>query len=282
MGSCAQVEACVRACGSGETMCRSKCYDASGPGAQLQQGLESCRAIHCAKECLPAPWECLGRVKWPYPSLKPKAIAVKTTAVCASCGAGGGHAPLAGATVRVCSLADPKCGLPLAGSVTDNSGAATLRVDTSLFPPPLAVFLEYKKAGYLDTLADLNMPPLGSDVDIGSMPLLDPKVNVGALASMLSTKYDPTRAHVAMKVVDCNGQPATKSVVVTWLDRDDQTATTPYFAFTGAAHAINLPINAAGITRIVTRVAESNQLVATSNVVVRPGADSFASAAPTP
>jgi hypothetical protein len=263
-------------------MCRFNCYAASGPAAQLQQGVESCRAAHCAKECLPAPWACLGRVKWPYPSLKPKTITIKTTAVCASCGAGGGYAPLAGTTVRLCSLADPKCSLPVARSITDDSGAATLKVDTSLYPPPLAVFLEYKKAGYLDTLAHLNMPPLGGDLDMGSMPLLDPKVNAGAFASMLGTKYDPTRAHIGVKVTDCNGQPATKNVVVTWLDRDEQTATTPYFAYTGAAHAINLPINAAGITRIVTRVTETNQLVATTNVVVRPGAASVVGAAPTP
>jgi hypothetical protein len=187
-----------------------------------------------------------------------------------------------GATVRLCSVADPKCGLPLAAGISDDSGAVTLKVDTSVHGYPLAVFVEYKKAGYLDTLFHLNTPPLGADVDIGSMSLLDPKVNVGAFASMLGTRYDPMRAHTGVRAYDCNGQLATKDVVVTWLDRDDQTATTPYFNYTGAAHAINLPINTAGITRVVTRLAATNQLVATTNLVVRPGAASFVNPVPAP
>ena len=114
------------------------------------------------------------------------------------------------------------------------------------------------------------------------MSLLDPKVNVAGFASMLGTKYDPTRGHVGVKATDCNGQPATKNVVITWLDRDDQTAATPYFIYSGAAHAINLPINAAGLTRITARVAGTNQLLSTTSIVVRPGSGSFASATPTP
>ncbi len=278
---CAQIEACIRACGSGDTLCRFKCSAGNGAAAPLQQGLESCRATHCAKECLPAPWACLGQVKWQYPSLRAQTITIKTTAVCASCGPGGGHAPLAGTIVRLCSLADPKCDLPLAGSTADGSGAVILKVDTSLYPPPLAAYLEYRKAGYLDTLAHLNMPPIWGDQDLGPMVLLDPKVNVAAFASMLGTTYDPSRAVMGVFPVDCNGQPATKTVTVTWLDRDDRTASTPYFAYTGGAHAVNLPINAAGITRIVTRVAETNQLVSATNAVVRAGAASFVGPSPT-
>jgi hypothetical protein len=279
---CAPLEACIRACGSGDTMCRSRCYAAAGPVADFQQGLESCRAAHCAKECLPGPWECLGRVKWRYPSLMPKTIGIKTTAVCLSCGAGGGQAPLPGVTVRLCSLADPKCGLPLAESITDDRGAAILRVDTSLYPPPLAAFVEHKKGGYMDTLAHVNMPPIGGDLDIGRTKLLDPKVNAAPSAAMLGTKLDPTRAIVDVLAIDCNGQPAPKNVVVTWLDRDGQTATTPYFVYSKSTHAINVPVNDAGVVRIVVRVAETNQLVTTANIVVRPGALSLVNAAPAP
>ena len=46
----------------------------------------------------------------------------------------------------------------LAGGTTDDSGAVSLKVDAARYPPPLAVFLEAKKAGYLDTLAHLSMP----------------------------------------------------------------------------------------------------------------------------
>lgn len=279
---CAPLEACVRACGSGDATCRSRCYAAAGPVADFQQGLESCRAAHCAKQCLPGPWECLGRVTWRYPSLRPKTIAIKTKAVCVACGAGGGQAPLPGATVRLCSLADPKCRLPLAESITDADGGAILRVDTSLHPTPLAAFIEHKKSGYLDTLAHVNVPPIGGDLDIGLTKLLDPKVNAAPGAAMLGTKFDPMRATVDVLALDCNGQPAPKDVVVTWLDRDDQTATTPYFVYSKSAHAINVPVNDAGLVRIVTRVAETNQLVTTANVVVRPGALSLVSVAPAP
>jgi len=279
---CVALEACLRACESGDAMCRSRCHAAAGPVADFQEGLESCRAAHCAKQCLPGPWECLGRVKWRYPSLKPKTIAIKTRAVCLACGAGGGHAPVPGVTVRLCSLADPKCGVPLAESITDDGGAAILRVDTSLYPPPLAAFVEHKKGGFMDSLVHVSVPPIGGDLDIGQTKMLDPQVNAAPGASMLGTKYDPTRATVDVLALDCNGQPAPKGVVVTWLDRDGQTATTPYFVYSKSAHAVNLPVNDAGIVRVVVRVAETNQLVTTANVVVRPGALSLVDAAPAP
>lgn|GEM_PF-1760402 len=279
---CGALEACLRACESGEATCRSRCYAAAGPVADFHEGLESCRAAHCANQCLPGPWECVGRVKWRYPGLRPKTIAIKTSAVCLACGAGGGHAPLPGTTVRLCSLADPKCGAPLAESITDDHGEAILRVDTSLYPPPLSVFVEHKKDGFMDTLVHLNVPPIATDVDIGPTKLLDPKVNAAPGASMLGATFDPTRATVDVLALDCNGQPAPRSVVVTWLDRDGQTASTPYFVYSKSAHAVNLPINDAGVVRVAVRVAETNQLVTTANIVVRPAALSLLNAAPAP
>jgi serine/threonine-protein kinase len=279
---CAPLEACVRACGSGDSMCRASCYAGNGTISRLQEGVESCRADHCAKECLPPQWQCLGRVKWQLPAVKARTIVIKTTVISGSRGGGVGHTPLAGATVRICSIADPKCDLPLAAGTADGNGAVSLNVDTSLYPPPLAVFLEAKKDGYVDTLLQLNMPPVSGDLDVGHTTLLDPKVNVGGYASMLGTTYDPARGHVQVDPIDCNGQHATKQIAVTWLDRDDRTATTPFFVYSGAAGAINLPINAAGVTRIAVRVAETNQLIATTSVVVRPNALTWVSLAPTP
>ncbi len=279
---CPELETCVRACASGDVECRGKCYSARAAVAQSQRGVETCRASHCTNECLPGPWECLGRVQWPFPRLTPRTITIKTTATCASCGAGGGQAPLPGTSVRLCSLADPGCDLPLAASTADASGAVTLNVDTTLYPPPLAVFLEYKKDGYLDSLANLATPPISLDLDLGPIPLLHPKVNVAGFASMLGTTYDPARAHIMMRPFDCNGQPAADKVAVTWLDRDDLTASTPYFAYLGTAGAINLPINAARLTRVAVRVTETNQLVAMTSVVVRPGAVTFMGPVPAP
>ena len=279
---CAPLEACVRACVSGDAVCRATCYAAKGPLAQAQQGVESCRATHCAKECLPPQWVCLGRVKWQFPSLTPPTITIKTAATCASCGAGGGAAPLPGATVRACSIADPKCDLPLAASIADDRGAVTLKVDTSLYPPPLAIFLEYRKDGFLDTLFQLNTPPVSGDLEVGAVTLMDTKQNAAGFAHMLGATYDPARAFLGTRPLDCNGQLATKKIAVTWPDRDDRTASTPYFPYVDSAAAINLPVNTASLARIVARVAETNQLIATTSVVVRPGAATYVPLAPTP
>jgi hypothetical protein len=279
---CPQVERCVRGCASGDAVCRDKCYSAKGLVAQFQQSVETCRAQHCAAECLPGPWACLGKVKWRFSSVTPPSIVIKTTVACVSCGPAGAPAPLAGTTVRVCSLAERNCDFPLASGVADGNGAVTLSVDTSLHPPPLAVFLDYRKDGFADTLLQLDTPPVTGDLDVGRTFLNDPKVNLASGAASLGTTYDPTRGQVGVIPTDCNGQPATKKIALTWLDRDDHTTAQAYSAYGGEALATNLPLNKAGITRMVARVAETGQLVATNNVVVRPGAVTFLWAAPTP
>jgi Protein kinase domain len=279
---CPGVEACERGCASGDAACRESCLSGKGSAAQLQQGVETCRATHCADECLPGPWECLKKVEWHFPSVPPRTIAIKTTTTCASCGLGGGPAPLAGTSVRVCSLADPNCELPLASGTSDPIGVVSLSIDTAIYRPPLSVFLEYRKEGYREVLVHLNTPPLSGDLDLGRMDLLDPQVNVAAAASMFGTPVDPTRAWASVVPTDCNGLPATKKLTLTWLDRDDQTVTIPYFAYTGDTSAMNLPINGAGLTRIIARVTETNQLVAKTHLVVRPGVDSITQLVPTP
>ncbi len=279
---CPAVEACERGCASGDAACRASCLSGKGSVAQIQHGVESCRAEHCADECLPGPWECLKKVAWHFPSVPPKTIVIKTTTSCASCGLGGGPAPLAGVSVRVCSLADPDCELPLSSGTSDASGAVSSNIDTAIYPPPLSVFLEYRKEGYREVLVHLNTPPISSDLDVGRMDLLDPQVNIASAASMFGTPVDPTRAWASVVPTDCNGLPATKKLTLTWLDRDNQTVTIPYFAYTGDTSAMNLPINGAALTRIVARLSETNQLVATTHLVVRPGVDSITQLVPTP
>jgi Protein kinase domain len=279
---CPAVEACERGCASGDAACRATCSSGKGAAAQLQRGVQSCRAEHCVDECLPGPWECLKNVAWHFPSVPPRTIVIKSTTTCASCGLGGGPAPLAGVSVRVCSLADPGCELPLASSTSDLTGAVSASIDTALYPPPLSVYLEYRKQGYREVLVHLNTPPLSGDIDLGRMDLLDPQVNVAPADSTFGTTDDPTRAGASVLPMDCNGLPAAKKLTLTWLDRDDQTLTSAYFAYTGDASAMNLPINGAALTRLVARVTETNQLVATTHLVVRPGVDSITRLVPTP
>jgi serine/threonine-protein kinase len=279
---CPQLEGCIRTCSSGDAVCRARCYATNAAIAQLQRGVETCRAEHCAAECFPPRWECLGRVAWQYPRLQPRAITIKATAVCASCAPGNGRAPLAGTRVRVCSVADPNCALPFASCIADDGGSVTLNIDTSVYPPPLSVFLELRKEGYLDTLEPISFPPISGDLDVGPQVLLEPRVNVDGAATMLGTTYDPSRAFVHILPLDCTGQVATKAVAVDWLDRDARTSTTDYFGYGRSAMAINVPVNSAHLTRIVARVADTKQLVLATGVVVRAGAVTRAVLSPPP
>jgi hypothetical protein len=208
--------------------------------------------------------------------------------MCAHCGIGGfpiaggpGGSPVAGATVRVCSLADPKCLRPLARRETDDSGAATLGIDTSSYPPPLAVFFEYRKAGYEDVLVQLGQPVSG-DVDLGRIILVDMKAEQEPTVANLGTTYDPKRATVDAYISDCNGRPAAKEVSLTWLDRDGATVTRDHFPYTGAAIAVNVPVNDAGITRVVGRDPKTARLIFTVHAVVRAGANTELRLAPAP
>jgi hypothetical protein len=221
-------------------------------------------------------------VTWQYPRLRAQAITIKATAVCASCGPGNGRAPLAATRVRLCLVTDPNCALPFASSVADDSGAVSVSIDTSVNPPPLSVFLELRKEGYLDSLVPLNFPPVSGDLDLGPQVLVQARANVSGAAAMLGTTYDPSRGAVHIRPLDCNGQVATQEVAVTWLDRDARTSTIDYFSYTRSAMALNLPINSAHLTRIVARVAGTNQLVVATGVVVRAGAVTHAEFSPAP
>jgi serine/threonine-protein kinase len=236
-----------------------------------------------SQEALPAPWACLGHVKGYSPGPIPPKIVVKTKAICWGCGTGGGHAPLPGTRVRVCSVADPRCALPLAHGTTDDSGEVTLNIDTSLYPPPLSVFLEYKRDGYLDLLVQASSTsPLSADIDLNNIPLDDQTSQIAPTALRFGTTYDPTRAYLDVRPLDCNGQVATKQATVTWLDRDDRTVAVPYFVYSRGATAVNLPINAASVTRVVARVTETNQLIGLATAVIRPRAVTYLELAPTP
>ena len=91
-----------------------------------------------------------------------------------------------------------------------------------------------------------------------------------------------TRAMVDVMPSDCNGRLATKEVALTWLDQDAKTIVRPYFSYSGGAIAVNLPVNAAGVTRIVARVADTHQLIGTASVAVRPRAETVVFLAPSP
>jgi hypothetical protein len=279
--NCAALEACIRGCATGDAVCRRQCYGATPALRGIHQDLELCRASSCGAECGPGPWACLGNVKWSSRSsigIAP-AITIKT-AVDDDMGT-----PISGATVRVCSMADPRCLLPLATGTTDSAGETALVVDTYQHVPPLAVFLEYHKQGFQDLLMHYNTPPL-----IQTPPLTPAggRLNFDGVAVKLQTDghwsddqtgttYDPTRAQVLLVLFDCNGV-WTEGVAVTWLDRDEQTKTLEI-----GSGVVNLPVNpATGITRVLLTEPASGRLVGTANLVVRPDTLSFSALVPTP
>jgi hypothetical protein len=153
-----------------------------------------------------------------------------------------------------------------------------MSIDTSLYRPPLSIFLEFKKAGYADTLVQLSAPPVSADIDVGRVIVFDPKID----RPPPSQNVDWTRAAIGLYATDCNGQSATRTSSLTWLDADDTTITIPHFFLSGGAMVLNLPINAARVTRVVARVAQTNQLIATASVVVRPGAHTWVRLPPAP
>jgi hypothetical protein len=117
---------------------------------------------------------------------------------------------------------------------------------------------------------------------VGQVVLWDQMANLETTVANLGARYVPARANLGVSVNDCNGQPAIKKTALTWLDRDGATLTQDYFPFSASARALNFPVNAAGITRIVARVAETNQLIATANVVVRPNTCTGVTLTPAP
>jgi hypothetical protein len=289
---CPKLEACVRACAAGDAVCRAGCYAGPGTPSQTQQVLEDCRATYCADACSSGPWECLGQVTWSRQSSTgstPQNMTINTAVDDES------NIPISGATVRVCSLVDPMCLVPLTSGQTDDTGVAALVVDTAKYVPPLALFLDYHKEGFQDLLVLFNTPPLvqapffvtsgRSDFDGVAIAL---HADGHWSDASTGTTYDPTRAQVLVLVRDCNDLPAGNSqplrglLTVTWPDRDAQTRTA-VDAANGSALAVNLPVNpAAGITRVVVFEAASLRFIGTASLAVRPNTLTVTSLVPTP
>jgi hypothetical protein len=289
---CRALEACVRACGSGDAVCRAAC-DGTGSVALLQKLVEDCRATYCADACRSGPWECLGHVTW---SRRGSTDPSSRTMIISTAVDDENRGPISGATVRLCSLVDPMCLLPLAEGQTGDAGVATLVLDTSTHVPPLSVFLDYHKDGLQDLVVLFNTPPL---VEAPPVFALGGRPGFDGVAVVLhadghwsdlgtGTTHDPTRAQALVFVRDCNNEPAGRDqelrgvLVVTWLDRDGQTSTTMDLA-NGSALAANLPVDpSAGITRVVAWEASSQRFIGTANLVVRSDTLTITSLAPTP
>jgi len=191
--------------------------------------------------------------------------------------------------VRACSLSDPKCDIPLAVSSTGGDGTATVSVSTLVNGfqlTKLALYLELHKDGWLDTLLQLDTPPVAYDVDVGSVTM-DQRADIDAVGAAVGISYDPERAVAKVEVRDCWLRP-TADVALTWTDSDDRTAVhTSATPDPWNAVAVNLPVTLiqAGITdsgatpassRVTALQKSTMQFVAHTNLVVRAGAVTLA------
>ena len=203
---------------------------------------------------------------------------------------------LSGVTVRVCSVVDPGCLVPLTEGQTDAAGVATLVLDTGRHVPPLSAFLDYHKDGLQDLVVLFNTPPLVQAPPVfalGGRPGFDGVAVVlhadGHWSDVSTgTTHDPTRAQVLLFLRDCNNelarndQPLRGVLVVTWPDRDGQTSTTIDHVH-GSALAVNLPVTpGAEITRAVAWESSSHRFIGTASFVVRPDTLTITTLVPTP
>lgn len=278
---CPKLSACVQACALGDSPCRAKCIAAMTPDSASRQALElveACRDATCAAACTGGPWACLGQVEWSSPRVVTPQLAIKAKLVSPDNGP-----PIAMATGRACSMADPSCASPLATAMGDGLGVVTLNIDTRAHLPPLSVFVEYRAPNFLDALVSLDTPPVSSPLDLGSLTM-DSAASVALVAAKdLHTTYDPTRAMVAVLPYDCTGRAALLIAQVQFPDADAQTKTLQPYPVTGEALAMNLPVNApALLARVVARVWGKTQIVAAASVVVRPSAKTWVYLNPTP
>jgi len=263
---CAETERCSEACASGDAACRLGCSGEWEPAEDVRQALTLCRNEFCIERC--QPWSCLGNVAWQIPDGFPSArITATTTCACNAVIPGGKGEPNAGVEVRVCSTADPECRAELVAGVSDEEGRVQLTLPTGGIPQ--AVYLEFHKPGWLDTLLMLNTPPLSYDFDVGEVRMDQPddirEIDLGVT-------YEPTLAVAKLRVSDCNLQPST-GISLDWADRGEAVIET-YQGRDWDAFAMNLPVPANGITRVTARLPpapETGPLIAVAYLVVRKG-----------
>jgi hypothetical protein len=187
---------------------------------------------------------------------------------------------MADVVVRACSVVDPICEWPLAIGATGTNGSAALLVDSIANKPPLSLFLDMRKDGYLHTLVLLSTPPVGSNID--AVGFLIRSEDAAALSA--PTVNDPTRSTVVVRVLDCHASVPSSSagaVNLSWLDTDRQTVL-EHTAAGADFDALNVPINAAHITRVVARLTATQQLIAAASAPVRLNAVTWATLLPTP
>jgi hypothetical protein len=242
--------------------------------------LSDCRQQACTDAC--GPWDCLGNVGWRIPNSIPAQIRISATVECEDCGPTANAQTIAGAHVRVCSMADPECKAELTSGDSDQAGKVALTLP--LQGTPASVYLEFHKDGWQDDLLLLNTPPLSYDFDVGVVKM-DTPADLAAIANLpLMTTYDPSLAVVKLRVSNCNLQ-LSPGVEVSW-DNPQGATIGSFDLLEWTVVAMNLPVPGNETTRVVARLMDPNPaalqdagtgpFIASVDIVVRAGAVTLA------
>jgi hypothetical protein len=172
--------------------------------------------------------------------------------------------------VRVCRNIDPACDTAVSEQVSDANGNAPVTLPASF-------------SGYLELVQPPYMPQLqvvprnlqeGSELAV----VLSPSDVIAGLAHFVGAELDPSRGHIYLNMLDCNGRvsgvrvssTATASDTVTYyvldgLPSGDLTATSPK---DGAAGFLNYPT---GTTAISAASERTGREIGKISLVVRAG-----------
>jgi hypothetical protein len=267
---CAHLDSCMWSCADGDLPCRQAWV--SDPAMRIDEtgyylaGISNCVAKWCSAECLHGPWDCLGHVKWTFPTSLPSNITITT-----SVSDNATSSPLQGATVQLCAANDPSCDAPIGvARPSGMDGVAVMMIETSGQPFPSPMFLDIRESGYLDYIYMLDAPPIFADLDVWID--LETASAMNSVAQGLGVVYDPMRSVVRGLVHDCSGEdvPSTDIQLEMEVAGDGETA----LAFTsdyGEFLVVNV-IAPRGQDGFFALLRSAGRVVSQDTFVTRPGA----------
>lgn len=189
---CVATRGCYLTCsGPDDTACTTRCRDAYGNNI-ASDAVSLCRNAGCTNEC--ANYRCVGNVVWPPPARPTVSLTIVATDYVKGAG-------VAGATVRICALADAACAAPLGGGTTDADGQLPVTLPT--VPGGQGAFLEIAAPGYPQTLAYLARPAdQALDGSTPSISLVD-DATIATLAASVSVTPDRSKATLLFVAYQC-------------------------------------------------------------------------------
>jgi hypothetical protein len=234
--------ACTAGCLPSDASCRDTCALQHTSGWQAAHALEECTEQRCLGACPDPGVDCVGHVQ--LPTLTKSAIVYGVAVVDYAT-----HAPVGGATVKVCERADTDCQSPLGEGQTDTNGQVGFYIPVT--SPGFTGFADVSALGYYPTLVFKSTPIVDDGFVTAVTPLLSTAASV---AQQAGTSLDPNRASFAAIANGCDGltvpyvsaslDTADASTVMFYFGPNVKTTTGPL----GLALALNAPVATATLT----------------------------------